>query len=213
MRTHPSVGRIRRQRKRSVIVIDNYDSFTYNLVHMLRARDCEVEIIRNDEVSAEQVTIFGPGGILISPGPCAPAEAGVSIEAVRNSGSTPVLGVCLGHQVIAAAFGGTIRRAVKPVHGKTSVILHDGEGVLRGLPPRFEAARYHSLVVEEASLPGCLKVSARTDDGVIMAIRHSSRLIEGVQFHPESILTSCGSAIIENFICMVDKIQDSNGLT
>jgi len=206
-------GNTPRRRRRSVIVIDNYDSFTYNLVHMLRACDCEVEVVRNDEVSAEQVTSSGARGILISPGPCAPAEAGVSIETVRNCGSTPVLGVCLGHQVIAAALGGGIVRAVVPVHGKTSAITHDGKGVLSGLPPRFEATRYHSLVVEEASLPGCLEVSARTDDGVIMAIRHSSRPVEGVQFHPESILTSGGQVIIENFIRMLEADRNGDGAT
>ena len=201
------------RRRRSVIVIDNYDSFTYNLVHMLRARDCDVEVVRNDEIPVEQVTSSGARGILISPGPCAPAEAGVSIETVRSCGSTPILGVCLGHQVIAAALGGDIVRAVVPVHGKTSAITHDGKGVLSGLPSRFEATRYHSLVVEEASLPGCLEVSARTEDGIIMAIRHSSRPVEGVQFHPESILTSGGSVIIENFIRMLEADRDGDGAT
>jgi anthranilate synthase/aminodeoxychorismate synthase-like glutamine amidotransferase len=182
------------------VLIDNYDSFTYNLVHMLMASGCQVELVRNDEVRAEQVASFGPAGIVISPGPCGPAEAGISMDVVRIcAGMTPILGVCLGHQVIAASFGARIVQASQPVHGQASEILHDGRGMLTGLPRRFEAARYHSLLVDEGSLPPVLTVTARTPAGVPMALRHTSQPIEGVQFHPESILTAHGEKIIRNF--------------
>jgi para-aminobenzoate synthetase / 4-amino-4-deoxychorismate lyase len=183
----------------SVVVIDNYDSFTHNLVHLLVSAGCRVEVVRNDEVSAEQVMAFGPAGVLISPGPCAPADAGISVDVVRGCGAVPLLGVCLGHQAIAAAFGARIVRAPRPVHGQSSVIVHDGRGVLAGVPRRFRATRYHSLVVDEGSLPSTLAVTARTRGGIAMGLRHAVLPIEGVQFHPESILTAHGEQIIRNF--------------
>jgi anthranilate synthase/aminodeoxychorismate synthase-like glutamine amidotransferase len=183
----------------SVVVIDNYDSFTHNLVHLLVSAGCRVEVVRNDEVSAEQVMAFGPAGILISPGPCAPADAGISVDVVRGCGAVPLLGVCLGHQAIAAAFGARIVRAPRPVHGQSSVIVHDGRGVLAGVPRRFKATRYHSLMVDEISLPPWLAVTARTRGGIPMGLRHADLPIEGVQFHPESILTAHGEQIIRNF--------------
>ena len=183
-----------------IVLIDNYDSFTYNLAHMLLTRGCQVEIVRNDEVSAEQVAALGPAGIVISPGPGAPADAGISVDVVRKCGSTsPVLGVCLGHQVIAAAFGATIIRAPRPVHGQTSVIAHDGRGLFTALPQRFEATRYHSLIVAEDQLPAVLRVTARTREGIPMALRHATNPVEGIQFHPESVLTRHGATIMRNF--------------
>jgi para-aminobenzoate synthetase/4-amino-4-deoxychorismate lyase len=183
-----------------IVLIDNYDSFTYNLAHMLLTRGCQVEIVRNDEVSAEQVAALGPAGIVISPGPGAPADAGISVDVVRKCGSTsPVLGVCLGHQVIAAAFGATIIRAPRPVHGQASVIAHDGCGLFTALPQRFEATRYHSLIVAEDQLPAVLRVTARTREGIPMALRHATNPVEGMQFHPESVLTRHGATIMRNF--------------
>ncbi len=192
--------------KPAIILIDNYDSFTYNLAHMLLINGCLVEVVRNDEVPAEQVAAFRPAGVVISPGPCAPADAGISTEVVRAcGGTTPLLGICLGHQVIAAAFGARIIRAPRPVHGQTSVIVHDSQGIFTGLPQRFEAARYHSLMVEEDSLPACLTVTARTRERIPMALRHVTHPIEGVQFHPESILTEHGATIMHNFIKVIGR--------
>ena len=183
------------------VLIDNYDSFTYNLAHMLAVGGCRVEVVRNDEVSAEQVASFGPAGVVISPGPCTPADAGISMDVVRAcGGQAPLLGVCLGHQAIAAAFGARIVAAPRPVHGQTSAIAHDGRGVLAGLPHPFEATRYHSLMVDEGSLPPFLSVSATARGRIPMALRHSTQPTEGVQFHPESILTTCGEMIIRNFV-------------
>jgi anthranilate synthase/aminodeoxychorismate synthase-like glutamine amidotransferase len=184
-----------------VLVIDNYDSFTYNLVHYLARAGCAVEVVRNDEATAAQVAGAGPAGVVISPGPCAPADAGISTEVVRvcADAGIPVLGICLGHQAIAASYGAAIVRAPRPVHGQTSVISHDGSGVLAGLPRRFRAARYHSLIVAEPTLPPELTVTARTGDGIPMALRHKDLPVEGVQFHPESVLTSHGQAIITAF--------------
>jgi len=183
------------------VLIDNYDSFTYNLAHMLTASGCRVEVVRNDEVSAQQVASFGPAGVVISPGPCAPADAGISLDVVRVcGGQAPLLGVCLGHQAIAAAFGATIVAAPRPVHGQTSSITHDGHGFLAGLPQPFKATRYHSLMVDEGSLPPFLSVTATARGRIPMALRHATQPTEGVQFHPESILTRCGDTIIRNFV-------------
>ncbi len=187
----------------TVVVIDNYDSFTFNLVHYLAIAGCAVQVIRNDELTASQVVGFDAAGVVISPGPCAPHEAGISVDVVRLCAAkpqgVPLLGVCLGHQAIGAAFGASIVAAPRPVHGLTSVITHDGRGVLAGLPRRFPATRYHSLIVAEPTLPACLQVTARTSRGLPMALRHATLPIEGVQFHPESVLTGCGQTIISTF--------------
>jgi para-aminobenzoate synthetase/4-amino-4-deoxychorismate lyase len=183
-----------------VILVDNYDSFTYNLAHLLQGAGCRVEVVRNDEVPADQVTYSGANGVLISPGPCAPADAGISVDVVRGcAGRTPLLGICLGHQAIAAAFGGAIIKAPRPVHGQACQISHDGAGVLAGLPHPFEATRYHSLIVDEDTLPPELVVTARTGK-LPMGLRHLTCQVEGVQFHPESILTTHGPTIIRNFV-------------
>ena len=184
-----------------ILVIDNYDSFTYNLVQYLGELGAEIEVRRNDAVSVDEVGELEPSAIVISPGPCAPEQAGVSVPVIQRWGATiPTLGVCLGHQAIGEAFGGRIVRAGRIMHGKTSPILHDGRGVFRGLPDPFEATRYHSLLVERATLPPVLEVSAWTAEGEIMGLRHREQAIEGVQFHPESILTSEGRALLGNFI-------------
>jgi len=184
-----------------VVLIDNYDSFTWNLAHLLSVSGARVEVVRNDEVTAAQVVDAGPGGVVISPGPCAPAEAGISVEAVRScaAAGVPLLGICLGHQAIAAAFGAAIVRAPRPVHGQAFPVRHDGRGVLAGLPDPFQATRYHSLIVDESTLPSGLTVTARTGP-LPMGIRHLAVPIEGVQFHPESILTPQGAQIVRNFV-------------
>ena len=183
-----------------IVLIDNYDSFTYNLAHLLLAAGRQVEVIRNDEASAAEVAGLGAAGVVISPGPCAPAEAGICIDLIRAlDGKTPLLGVCLGHEAIAVAYGATIKK-VASVHGKATQIENDGRGIFAGLPATFAAARYHSLLVADLALPDCLTVSARTADGLPMAIRHRSHPVDGVQFHPESILTSHGSQLIGNFL-------------
>lgn len=183
-----------------LLLIDNYDSFTYNLAHLLAAAGCRVEVVRNDELTAGQVADADPAGVVISPGPCAPAEAGISIDVVRRcAGVIPLLGICLGHQAIAAAFGADIIRAPRPVHGQAFEITHDGSGVLAGLPDPFQATRYHSLIADERTLPPELKITARCGP-IPMALRHVTGLVEGVQFHPESILTTHGAAIIGNFV-------------
>jgi len=182
------------------VLIDNYDSFTYNLAHMLAACGCAVEVVRNDEVTVEQVTSSGLAGVVISPGPCTPADAGISVEVVRACGGrVPVLGICLGHQAIAAAFGARIVPAPRPVHGQTSAITHDGRGFLARLPQPFQATRYHSLIVDRHTLPPFLAVTATADDQIPMGLRHATQPTEGVQFHPESILTTCGQTVIRNF--------------
>ena len=186
-----------------VILIDNYDSFTWNLAHLLDSAGCLVEVVRNDEVTAAQVAGAGPAGVVISPGPCAPAEAGISIDVVRRcAGVTPLLGICLGHQAIAAAFGADIVKAPRPVHGQAFAVTHDGRGVLAGLPSPFQATRYHSLIVDEHTLPADLVITARSGS-LPMGLRHVSAPVEGVQFHPESILTTHGAALIRNFVLAV----------
>jgi anthranilate synthase/aminodeoxychorismate synthase-like glutamine amidotransferase len=191
-----------------VLVIDNYDSFTYNLVQYLGelclgAADSELVVRRNDKISLSEIEAFAPGSIVISPGPGRPEDAGVSVDLIRRfTGEIPILGVCLGHQAIAAAFGGQIVSAGELVHGKASLIYHDGKGIFSGIPDPFPATRYHSLMVERASLPECLEISAQTDRGAIMGIRHREFAVEGVQFHPESILTSVGKSILSNFLEM-----------
>jgi anthranilate synthase component 2 len=187
-----------------VLMIDNYDSFTYNLVQYLGELGAEVKVVRNDEVSVEEVVALRPEKIVISPGPCSPSEAGISVETIRTfSGKIPLLGVCLGHQSIGAAFGGKVVHARDLMHGKTSPIEHSGAGVFAGLPSPFTATRYHSLAIERESLPECLEVTAWTADGEIMGVRHRSLAVEGVQFHPESILSEHGRQLLQNFLNIV----------
>ena len=183
-----------------VLVIDNYDSFTFNLVQYLGELGAEVLVRRNDEVTPEEVLELHPDRIVVSPGPCTPKEAGVSVEVIEKvAGQVPILGVCLGHQAIGQAFGAEIVRG-EPVHGKTAKIVHDGEGVYKGLQQGFEATRYHSLVIEPESLPEDLLVTSRTEDGTIMGVRHRDYRVEGVQFHPESVLTRSGHELLKNFL-------------
>ncbi|MFC1868098.1 anthranilate synthase component II [Thermodesulfobacteriota bacterium] len=184
-----------------ILLIDNYDSFTYNLVQMLENMNREVKVFRNDQIDVQGIVSLEPSTLMISPGPGTPEKSGISIEAVNYFGRRiPIFGVCLGHQTIAAAYGGRILRADRIMHGKTSVIFHDGRSIFQGLSSPFEAVRYHSLIVEKNSLPDCLEVSAWTEDGEIMALRHRQYRIEGVQFHPESILTDVGTRLIQNFL-------------
>jgi len=184
-----------------LLMIDNYDSFTYNLVQYLGELGAEVEVLRNDEITLEGIERLRPAQIVISPGPCTPNEAGVSVPLVKQfAGKIPILGVCLGHQAIGQALGGRIVHAKRLMHGKTCAIQHDGRGVFRGLPSPFTATRYHSLAIERASLPDCLEVSAWSDDGEIMGVRHRTLSVEGVQFHPESILTEHGHRLLKNFL-------------
>jgi anthranilate synthase component 2 len=185
-----------------LLMIDNYDSFTYNLVQYLCELGAEVAVVRNDEEPLGALLARGPAGVVISPGPGGPADAGVSVEAVRGFGCVgiPVLGVCLGHQAIAVAHGGRIVRAQTLMHGKTSSIDHQGGGVFDGLPSPFDAGRYHSLVIERSSCPKALEITARSEDGEIMGVRHRELPIEGVQFHPESVLTSVGKPLLNNFV-------------
>ena len=190
----------------NVLVIDNYDSFTYNLVQYLGELGAEVTVRRNDAVTLDEIAALAPDGIVVSPGPCTPNEAGVSVPAIRRfSGSIPILGVCLGHQAIGAAFGGAIVRAGRIMHGKTSPIHHTGEGLFAGLGNPFDATRYHSLVIDPPTLPACLERTAWTADGEIMGVRHRTAAVEGVQFHPESILTPEGKALLKNFL---DRLPD-----
>jgi len=184
-----------------LLMIDNYDSFTYNLVQYLGELGADVRVVRNDEVTVEQVETMRPDRIVISPGPCSPNEAGISLGVIeRLGGRVPILGVCLGHQAIGQAYGGKVVHAKTLMHGKTSPIRHSGRGVFRGLPSPFTATRYHSLAVERESLPGSLEVTAWTEDGEIMGFVHRSFRVEGVQFHPESILTEHGHALLGNFL-------------
>ena len=183
-----------------ILLIDNYDSFTYNLVQILQILDHDVRVFRNDQIILERIKREKPSRLVISPGPCTPDQAGISVEAIRRFGpEIPVLGVCLGHQAIAAAYGGKVVRAGRIMHGKVSLIFHDGRSIYKGLPNPFEATRYHSLLVERRSLPDCLEVSAWTEQGEIMGLRHHKYKVDGVQFHPESILTKEGDKILQTF--------------
>jgi len=184
-----------------LLVIDNYDSFTYNLVQYLGELGQDVRVVRNDGIAAADVAGLAPSHVVISPGPCTPNEAGISLDVIKMyAGKIPILGVCLGHQSIGQAFGGKIVRAARVMHGKTSPIHHDGKGVFAGLPNPFEATRYHSLLIERASVPDVLEVTAKTADDEIMAVRHKTLPVEGVQFHPESFLTTAGKDLLRNFI-------------
>jgi anthranilate synthase/aminodeoxychorismate synthase-like glutamine amidotransferase len=186
-----------------LIVIDNYDSFTWNLVHYLEVLNAEPRVFRNDEISVDELLAIQPSHVIISPGPGTPADAGISRDMIRAAaGRIPILGVCLGHQCMAEVYGGRVVRCEVPVHGKTAKVRHDGSGVFAGLPNPLIAARYHSLTVEANSLPDCLSVTAWTDDGLIMGLRHRTDPIFGVQFHPESILTDSGPALLRNFLAI-----------
>ena len=184
-----------------IAMIDNYDSFTYNLVQYFGELGAEVRVFRNDEVTSEEVLALAPSHVVISPGPCAPDQAGITMDLVaKAAGRVPVLGVCLGHQAIGQAFGGRVVRARQIMHGKTSRIDHDGKGVFHNVEDKFVATRYHSLVVERETLPGCLAVTAEAEDGEIMGLRHREMAVEGVQFHPEALLTQHGHRMLQNFI-------------
>ena len=196
-----------------VLVIDNYDSFTYNLVQYLGELGAEVEVVRNDAESVDALLAREPDGVVISPGPGAPEQAGVSIEVVKRFGErgVPLLGVCLGHQSIGVAFGGRVGRARRLMHGKTSEMHHSGQGVFAGLPAPFTATRYHSLVIEPEHCPDCLEVTARSEDGEIMGVRHRTLPVEGVQFHPESILTQSGKQLLANFLAVCRRSAGRRG--
>jgi anthranilate synthase component 2 len=184
-----------------LLVIDNYDSFTYNLVQYFGELGEDVQVFRNDAITVQEIAALKPARIVISPGPCSPAEAGISVAAIKEfAGKIPLLGVCLGHQSIGAAFGGEIVHAQKPMHGKTSAITHLDTGVFKGLPNPLTVTRYHSLAIRRDTLPDCLELTAWTDDGEIMGVRHKTFDVEGVQFHPESILTECGHDLLKNFL-------------
>jgi anthranilate synthase/aminodeoxychorismate synthase-like glutamine amidotransferase len=189
-----------------LLMIDNYDSFTYNLVQYLGELGEDIRVFRNDKLTMGEIEDLGPELIVISPGPCTPKEAGISVEVVRHfTGRIPVLGVCLGHQSVGAAFGGQIIRAERLMHGKTSLIHHDGKGVFAGVENPFDATRYHSLLIKRDTLPDCLEITAWTEEGEIMGVRHREHLVEGIQFHPESILTRVGKDILRNFLIMGRK--------
>jgi para-aminobenzoate synthetase component II len=191
-----------------ILMIDNYDSFTYNLVQYLGVLGEELVVKRNDEITVKGIEALSPDFLMISPGPCTPNEAGVSIEAIEYfAGKIPIFGVCLGHQAIAQAFGGKVVRADRLMHGKTSQIFHDGKTVFTNIPSPFTATRYHSLIVEKETLPDCFEISAWTEENEIMAIRHKTLPVEGVQFHPESIMTSHGMKLLENFIQTYKRVR------
>ncbi len=184
-----------------ILVIDNYDSFTYNIVQLMGQLGADLQVVRNDHITVDGIKALNPSHIVISPGPGAPNDAGVSLDVIRELGATiPLLGVCLGHQCIGQAYGGVVKRAPRLMHGKTSTIYHSDDPLFQGVPDPFEATRYHSLIVEEATLPDCLTVTARADTGEIMALRHRTHPVVGVQFHPESILTQYGVQMLKNFI-------------
>jgi anthranilate synthase/aminodeoxychorismate synthase-like glutamine amidotransferase len=193
-------------------MIDNYDSFTYNLVQYLGELGADVRVVRNDGIDLDEIARLRPRAIVVSPGPCTPREAGVSVPVVRRfAGEIPILGVCLGHQAIGVAFGGRVVRAERIMHGKTSPMHHDGRTIFEALPQPFEATRYHSLLVERASIPACLEVSAWTAEGEVMGLRHRTQLVEGVQFHPESILSTDGKALLRNFLTRVEASAATTG--
>jgi anthranilate synthase/aminodeoxychorismate synthase-like glutamine amidotransferase len=193
-----------------ILIIDNYDSFVYNLAQYLGELGWQPVVYRNDQIILAQIQELAPTHIVISPGPCTPLEAGISNDVVRHfGGKIPILGVCLGHQCIGYAYGGRIGRA-SPVHGKTSLIHHDGKTIYRGLTNPFPATRYHSLIIEPEGLPSCLKVTAKTPEGIIMGVRHQDYVVEGVQFHPESILTELGHDILTNFLCFTRPFWNEN---
>ena len=186
-----------------LLLIDNYDSFTYNLVHFLGELGAECEVTRNDELTVAQAVAKKPQAIVLSPGPCTPNEAGICLDLIAKAGATiPILGVCLGHQSIGQAYGGKVIRAPLPMHGKLSTLKHVGQGLFKDLPTRFEVTRYHSLIVERGSLPDCLEVTAQTADGLVMGLQHKSHPVHGVQFHPESIASEHGHALLANFLAL-----------
>lgn len=186
-----------------ILVIDNYDSFTYNLVQEMGELGAAIQVVRNDQVSLDEIRAMNPSHIVISPGPGTPDDGGVSLDVIREFGpTTPIFGVCLGHQCIGQAYGGVVTRAGRLMHGKTSMVYHKDDALFKGVPSPFEATRYHSLIVEESSLPDCLTITAFTDQGEIMGLRHKEYPVVGVQFHPESILTKFGLRILENFLAM-----------
>jgi len=186
-----------------LVMIDNYDSFTYNLVQYLGELGQVIKVYRNDQITTDELEKLAPERIVVSPGPCSPREAGISNEVIRRfGGKVPLLGVCLGHQCIGHVFGGDVVRAPRLMHGKTSMIHHDGKTIFAGLPNPFQATRYHSLIIKRETLPRCLEVTAETDQGEIMGVRHKQHQIEGVQFHPESILTESGKDLLRNFVAM-----------
>ena len=199
--------------KTRLLLLDNYDSFTWNLVQYLGELGATVEVHRNDQITVDEIRARRPDGLVLSPGPCTPSEAGITLEAIRAfAGELPMLGVCLGHQAIGQAFGGKVIRNFRIVHGKSSPVLHRGEGVFAGLPSPFEAGRYHSLVVERETLPRALKVTAWTGEGEIMGLRHRTLDVEGVQFHPESILTGEGKRLLGNWVGRVAPRRRARGL-
>lgn len=189
-----------------IVMIDNYDSFTYNLVQYLGELGEELRVFRNDKITIKELEELAPDFIMVSPGPCTPDEAGISLEVIRYfAGKIPVFGVCLGHQALAQVFGGKVIRAERLMHGKTSPVIHDGKTIFKGIPSPYQATRYHSLIVEKESLPECLEISAWTEEGEIMGLRHQELAVEGVQFHPESIITDHGKQLLQNFIQTYSK--------
>ncbi len=190
-----------------IVMIDNYDSFTYNLVQLMAGQGADIRVYRNDAIAIDAIEALSPGGLIVSPGPCTPAEAGLSVEAIRHfSGRLPLLGVCLGHQALGVAFGATVAGAKAIMHGKTSPVHHDGSAIYAGLRNPFPAGRYHSLAVLRETLPDCLTVTAWTDDGEIMGMRHTEHETFGVQFHPESVLTPSGKKLLRNFLRLAGEV-------
>lgn len=189
-----------------ILLIDNYDSFVYNIARYIVELGGETHVVRNDAISLEEIEALHPSHIIISPGPCTPYEAGVSMDVIQRYGSiTPILGICLGHQAIGATYGGQITRAKQPMHGKSSFIMHEGTHLFAGLPPKMCVGRYHSLIVNEEAFPSCLRITARSMEGEIMALQHRDYPVFGVQFHPESILTEGGHALLRNFLCVLKE--------